>query len=99
MKEGLELDEDAGQAITQIAQGDMRKVLNILESCSLAHKRITKDNVYEVTGRPSATDIETLYEALNMKKYNDAYTLFLDLKNLKSLAMEDIMRELHKCVM
>ena len=77
----------------------MRKVLNILESCSLAHKQITRDNVYDVTGRPSPTDIETIYEALNMKRYNDAYTLLVEMKNKKSLAMDDIMKDLHKCVM
>jgi replication factor C subunit 3/5 len=36
--EGLQLQPEAAQAITTISSGDMRKVLNILESCSLAHQ-------------------------------------------------------------
>jgi DNA polymerase III delta prime subunit len=40
-KENLRLDEAAAQSIVKISGGDMRKVLNILESCSLAHKHIT----------------------------------------------------------
>jgi DNA polymerase III delta prime subunit len=58
----------------------MRKVLNILESCSLAHKHITVRDVYDVTGRPSPHDIETIYEALNMKKFNEAMQIFMELK-------------------
>ena len=35
--ENLKLDPKAAQAIVILSEGDMRKVLNILESCSLAH--------------------------------------------------------------
>ena len=35
--ENLSLDEDSAKAIVFLSGGDMRKVLNILESCSLAH--------------------------------------------------------------
>jgi len=38
--EGLTLDEDASEAIIRLSRGDMRKVLNILESCSLSYKQI-----------------------------------------------------------
>lgn len=31
----------------------MRKVMNILESCSLTYKNIEVKKIYEVTGRPS----------------------------------------------
>ena len=50
--EGLTLDEKASKAIVRLSGGDMRKVLNILESCSLAYKTIPESKIYEVTGRP-----------------------------------------------
>ena len=77
----------------------MRKVLNILESCSLAHKTVTLDNVYDVTGRPSPTDVDQIYEALTMKRLNEALNQFMELKYSKSLSLEDIVGEIHKCVM
>ena len=55
--------------------------------------------MYEVTGRPSPDDITTLYDALNMKKFNDAFNVFVELKNRKSLAIDDILKDLHKCIM
>ena len=77
----------------------MRKVLNVLESCSLAHKHITLQDVYDVTGRPSPTDMDIISQALNMSKFNEALKTLTDLKGSKSLALEDIMMELHKQIM
>ena len=67
--EGLQVDADASQAIVRLSGGDMRKVLNILESCSLAYRTITVQKIYEVTGRPSPEDIETIYTALTTEAY------------------------------
>jgi replication factor C subunit 3/5 len=52
-KEELILNEAPAKAIVSLSGGDMRKVLNILESCSLAYKDIKLEKIYEVTGRPS----------------------------------------------
>ena len=38
--EQLNLEDGAAEAIVSLSGGDMRKVLNILESCSLAYKDI-----------------------------------------------------------
>ena len=97
--ENLKLDEDAANAIVKLSGGDMRKVLNVLESCSLAHKHISLQDVYDVTGRPSPADMESIYASLNQDRFNDAMTTVLNLKTQKSLALEDIMSELHKAIM
>ena len=62
--EGLQLDDRASKAIVNLSGGDMRKVLNVLESCSLAYKEIPETKVYEVTGRPSPDTIERIYSVL-----------------------------------
>eukprot|EP00350_Pseudokeronopsis_sp_OXSARD2_P001498 CAMPEP_0170565038 /NCGR_PEP_ID=MMETSP0211-20121228/76360_1 /TAXON_ID=311385 /ORGANISM="Pseudokeronopsis sp., Strain OXSARD2" /LENGTH=67 /DNA_ID=CAMNT_0010885287 /DNA_START=1 /DNA_END=204 /DNA_ORIENTATION=- len=40
-----------------------------------------------------------IYEELTMKKFNEALSEFWKLKTEKSLALEDILTELHKAVM
>lgn len=77
----------------------MRKVMNILESCSLTYKEIPLTKIYEVTGRPSPTDIEEIYRLLTMEDFKTALTSFTEIKTRSSLALEDIVRELHKLVM
>ena len=74
----------------------MRKVLNILESCSLAYKNIPLDKIYEVTGRPSPNDIKTIYDGLMQESYNSAQRTIISLKAEKSLSIDDIVRDVHQ---
>ncbi|CDW88699.1 replication factor c subunit 5 [Stylonychia lemnae] len=99
MLEQLELEPKAAQAIVYLSAGDMRKVLNILESCALAHQKITTQNVYDVTGRPSPDDITSIYKSLNEDRLNKAIETIYQIKQNKSLALEDILSDLHKAVM
>lgn len=59
------MDKEASSAIVKLSEGDMRKVLNILESTSMAHtKGITVQDVYNSTGRPSPQEIKKIFEYL-----------------------------------
>ena len=73
----------------------MRKVLNILESCSLAYKDIQLDKIYEVTGRPSPNDIKIIFDALMKSTHSEGLKTLLTLKAAKSLSLDDIVREIH----
>ena len=99
LAENLELEEGADKAIVSLSSGDMRKVLNILESCSLAYKKIPVDKIYDVTGRPSPKDIKTIYDCLTNQDFNYAYRSINDLIRIKSLALDDIVRDVHMQVM
>jgi replication factor C small subunit len=47
-KEDLKIDRDAIKALYEISNGDVRKVENTLQSCSVLSKEVTKELVYEV---------------------------------------------------
>jgi len=55
----------------------MRKVLNILESCSLAYRDIPESKIYEVTGRPSPEVIEQIYNVLTTQDFQMAFDTFM----------------------
>jgi len=97
--EGLTLESGAVDAIVSLSSGDMRKVLNILESCSLAYKDIPLSKIYEVTGRPSPADVDLIYKALTNETFNTAFEVFMTIKTTKSLSLDDIVRDLHAQVM
>ncbi|CDW78267.1 replication factor c subunit 5 [Stylonychia lemnae] len=99
MLENLQLEPSAAEAIVNLSGGDMRKVLNVLESCSLAHQKINLQAVYDVTGRPSPYDINQIFVALNEDRFNKALQVIQTIKTEKSLSLEDIISELHKQVM
>ena len=77
----------------------MRKVLNILESCSLAYKDIKLDKIYEVTGRPSPSEINEIFEQLLKKQFNQSFKFILDLKYMRSLSVDEIIRQIHLRIM
>ena len=97
--EGITLEDEASAAIVRLSGGDMRKVLNILESCSLAYKEIPTTKIFEVTGRPSPETIQEIYTALTTRDFEGAYKTMLNKKVSMSLALDDIIRELHKEIM
>ena len=67
--ENLKLRDGADKAIVSLSGGDMRKVLNILESCSLAYDDISVEKIYEVTGRPSPSQITAIYNSLTNDEF------------------------------
>lgn len=97
--EQLELTGGADKAIVRLSGGDMRKVLNILESCSLAYKTIPIEKVYEVTGRPSPQDIQSISNCLTNQEFTRAYDEILQIKKTKSLGVDDIVRDVHAQIM
>ena len=69
----------------------MRKVLNILESASMAHtEEVTEDDVYNTTGRPSPTEIDQIFKSLTNDGFDKANKLINDIKVQRSLTLEDI---------
>ena len=97
--ERLTIDRNAQEAILKLSGGDMRKVLNTLESAALAHDRITANDIYACTGKPSPSDIDTLIQSLLQDDMDAAVSTFMDVKDAKGLTLEDIVRDLHKAVM
>ena len=48
--ENLTVSDDGMKALVTLANGDMRKALNILQSTSMAHNEVNEDTVYTCTG-------------------------------------------------
>merc|ERR1711973_580827 len=60
--EGVNVTEDGEKALMSLSGGDMRKVLNILQSCYMAFGDVTEDNVYTCTGQPLRSDITNIVD-------------------------------------
>lgn len=54
------MTEDGKRALIKLANGDMRKVLNVLQSTWMASKNVTEENVYLCVGHPTPDDIKTI---------------------------------------
>jgi replication factor C subunit 3/5 len=95
-KENIIISKDALQIIGQLSNGDLRKGINLLQSISMKSKNITESMCYEISGLPTKSNIDYIYNILNNselnfnKKFNDlndiiknnGYSLDIILKEL-----------------
>ena len=93
--ENVKLTEDGEKALIGLSGGDMRKVLNILQSCSMAFDKVDEDNVYTCVGHPLRTDISAMVNWMLNESFNSAYKNIQELKTLKGLSLQDIVTEVH----
>lgn len=94
-EEGVEVTEDGMKALVTLANGDMRRALNILQSASMAYDVVSEDNVYTCVGHPLRRDVENIVNWLLNETFTTAYNNILQMKTVKGLALQDILTEVH----
>jgi len=94
-EENVNMTEDGKKALITLAQGDMRKVLNILQSCAMAFDEVNEDNVYTCVGHPLKSDITNMVNWMLNESFSLAYKNILELKTLKGLSLQDVITETH----
>jgi replication factor C small subunit len=97
--EKLQIDEEAIQAVLSIAEGDLRKVANLLQTAAAISKKITAEIVYDVASRAKPKEVE---EMLNLALKGDAQS-FQKARELlhkklivEGLAGEDLIKEIYR---
>jgi len=93
--EGVKVTEDGEKAMMNLSGGDMRRVLNILQSCSMAFDEVNEDNVYTCVGHPLKSDIAHMVNWMLNESFQTAYQNITDLKTAKGLSLQDILTEVH----
>ncbi|XP_064092974.1 replication factor C subunit 5-like isoform X1 [Macrobrachium nipponense] len=94
-KENVKVTEDGKKALLALSGGDMRRVLNILQSTSMAYDEVNEDNVYTCVGHPLRSDITNMINWMLNERFDTAYKNVMHLKTTKGLALQDILTEFH----
>ncbi|XP_063904709.1 replication factor C subunit 5 [Zophobas morio] len=97
-EENVKVTDDGKQALLTLGNGDMRKVLNVLQSTWLAYNEVTEENVYTCVGHPLKNDIESIVKWLLSEDFRTCYKNVRELKMIKGLALNDIITEIHRYV-
>ena len=71
--EGVNATNDGKQALMDLSEGDMRKVLNVLQSVSSAFPIVNEENVYKCCGIPIKSDINLILKWLLTGKFSAIY--------------------------
>ena len=98
VKEELNIDKEAYESLTYLAQGDLRRAINGLQMAAAANVDITPDVVYQAV---AAARPEEVKEALEMSLNNNfagARERLDPLQITYGLAGEDVLRQMHRSV-
>ncbi|CAG9534700.1 unnamed protein product [Cercopithifilaria johnstoni] len=93
--ESLTVTEDGQKALLNLAEGDMRRVINILQSTAMAFKTVDERNVYQCVGYPLPTDVEKIVRILLNDSIEDAYTKIEEIRSERAFALSDILNSMH----
>lgn len=93
--EGLTIEKDASGAIYELAEGDLRKVTNLLQACA-SHKNITKDVIYEISAQVKPEDVKNILKTVLAGNFEDARKKLFDLTANQGISGDDILKNIHR---
>jgi replication factor C subunit 3/5 len=94
--ENIKYENKVIETIAQLAKGDLRKAINLLQSISMQTNYITNDLCYETAGIPTNIEVKEILLILNDKTvdFNKAYDIITDLIRKNSYSLSIILKEL-----
>ena len=98
-REGLHVDEDAKQAILDIAQGDMRKAINALQGAAILSNEITEKKLYEITAHARPDEIEDLLKAALAADFEGAEAALSRLLNERGIAPLELLHQIYRAIL
>jgi replication factor C subunit 3/5 len=69
----VKLTDDGKKALLKLSKGDMRRALNVLQASHAAYDLIGETEIYNCTGNPHPTDIETIVNSMLSDEFTTAY--------------------------
>jgi len=96
--EKVNITEEGKDAIVKHAKGDMRKVLNMLQSSHMIYSKIDEDNINYCFGYPKKSDMKKLLDCLLTK---DVLTCNKRLKTImkeNGVSLSDIITEIYNYI-
>ncbi|CAD5216580.1 unnamed protein product [Bursaphelenchus xylophilus] len=97
--EGLSVTEDGKKALFLLSGGDMRKILNVLQSTYLAFGEVTEKNVYACVGQSNPEVIKRIVECAMNENMDEAVRKIKRILKENALSMADVLENMSELVM
>jgi replication factor C small subunit len=93
--ENTTYDDKGFEAILYVAEGDIRRAVNLLQSAA-AHGKVTEENVYGIASRARPDDVRKTMELAISGKFLDARNLLDKLMMNYGMSGEDILLQMNR---
>ena len=97
-KENLVIDEAAKEAIYEIAQGDVRRTINLLQAAAIINKHITEELIYEVASLAKPKELEEVLNLALEGKFQEARKKLLEVMFNYGLSGEDVIKQIQRAI-
>lgn len=94
-EEKVNATPDGVQALLKLAEGDMRRTLNVLQSASMSYDVVDEDSVYQCCGAPLPREIDTIVDSLLNDDFAICYNKLKTMMTEQGYALVDVLREVH----
>ncbi|KAM6497118.1 P-loop containing nucleoside triphosphate hydrolase protein [Amanita muscaria] len=88
--ERVKITDDGKGALLKLSKGDMRRALNVLQACHAAYDLTGETEIYNCTGNPHPSDIETVVNSMLSDEFTTSYRMITTLKTERGLALQDL---------
>lgn len=95
-REGLTIAADAQRALADIAEGDCRRLENILQSCAVLQKDITAELVYSMAAVAKPREVKEVLQLAVSGKFPESRKQLLSLMLNYGLSGLDIVKQVQK---
>ena len=97
--EKLKVDDKAINALYDVSGGDIRRVENILQSCSTISNNITEKAIYDIVASANPKDIKEILEFCVKNNFIKARDRLLDVMLKQGLSGLDMIKQIQKEVL
>ncbi len=95
-QENLKVDKGVIKALYEISEGDVRRVINLLQSCAAVSKNINEDLIYEIVSAAQPKEIKEVLEMAIKKDFIRSRDKLLDVMLKHGLSGLDIIKQIQK---
>jgi replication factor C small subunit len=98
LKENLAVNDEAIDAISYIAQGDMRKAINALQGAAILSREITRDMIYAITSTARPDEIEELLSLSLSGDFEGAGLVLSRLLHDRGIAPNELINQCYRAI-
>ncbi|MCK4328083.1 MAG: replication factor C small subunit [Candidatus Diapherotrites archaeon] len=95
-QEKLSIEDKAYVALEYVAEGDLRRAINILQVASTLSKKVTADSVYKVSARARPEEVREMIGLALKGKFLEARKALDALLYDYALSAEDVLLQVHR---
>lgn len=94
--EGLDVPDEAMDAIVYVAQGDMRKAINALQGAAILEHVINADKIYEIASSARPEEIAELLNVSISGDFEGAEHILHELLNVRGIAPNELITQCYR---